>query len=159
MVLALQLNNVYREFILGFDRKNALVGSHIALLNGTLMSTWFSVLPGLAPAGEALFFWEKVPKPLTPRLASSKRRDASFRRADQLAESILSFVEGLKQGPPADGSVPPLGHPAGVGPWETNLRHSVVNRAVPWSAVYYFMSGGSEESLWLRLCFFSLSSS
>ena len=31
------------------------------------------------------------------------------------------FFEGLKQGPPADESVPPLGQTAGVGPWETNL--------------------------------------
>ncbi len=34
--------------------------------------------------------------------------DASLRRAGQLAP--------LKQGPPADKSVPPLGQPAGVGP-------------------------------------------
>ena len=55
-------------------------------------------------------FRQKGPKPLTPRLASLKRTDASLRRADQLAP--------LKQGPPGDESVPPLGQTAGVGTWE-----------------------------------------
>ncbi|MDH3771196.1 MAG: hypothetical protein OET79_09470, partial [Nitrospirota bacterium] len=55
---------------------------------------------------------QKAPKPLTPRLVSLERTDASLRRADQLAP--------LKQGPPADESVPPLGQTAGVEPWETN---------------------------------------
>jgi len=59
---------------------------------------------------------QKAPKPLTPRPASWEGRDAGLRRADQLAESILSLVEGLTQGPPADESVPPLGQTAGVGP-------------------------------------------
>ena len=45
-----------------------------------------------------------------------------MKRADQLAEPALSFVEGLKQGPPGDESVPPLGQPAGVQLWET--KHS-----------------------------------
>jgi len=58
---------------------------------------------------------------MTPRLVSLERRDAGLRRADQLAESILSHIEGLKQGPPPDESVPPLGQTTGVGPWETNL--------------------------------------
>jgi len=71
------------------------------------------VLPGFAPAGEALLFRQKVPKPLTPRLASLERTDVSLGRAVQLAS--------LKQGPPADESVPPLGQTAGVGPWETNI--------------------------------------
>jgi hypothetical protein len=79
------------------------------------------VLPGFAPAGEALLFWQKAQKPLTPHLASLERRAASLRKADQLAEPVLSFVEGLKQGPPADESVPPLGQTAGVGAGETNL--------------------------------------
>jgi hypothetical protein len=39
--------------------------------------------------------------------------DASLRRADQLAP--------LKQGPPADESVPPLDQTAGVELWETNI--------------------------------------
>jgi hypothetical protein len=71
------------------------------------------VLPGFAPAGEALLFRQKAPKPLTPRLASLVQMDASLGRADQLAV--------LKQGPPAYESVPPLGQTAGVGPWETNI--------------------------------------
>ena len=54
---------------------------------------------------------EKAPKPLTPRLASLERTNASLRRAGQLAP--------LKQGPPADESIPPLGQTAGVRPWET----------------------------------------
>jgi hypothetical protein len=59
---------------------------------------------------------QKAPKPLTPRVAALERMDASLRRADQLAP--------LKQGPPADKSVPPLGQTAGVGPWETNLSRT-----------------------------------
>ena len=39
--------------------------------------------------------------------------DANPRKAGQLA--------GLKQGPPVDESVPPLGQIAGVGPGETNI--------------------------------------
>ena len=77
--------------------------------------------PGFAPAGEALLFRQKDPKPLTPRLASLERTDARFRRADQLAEPVLSFVEGLKQGPPDEESVPPLGQTAGVGAEETTI--------------------------------------
>ena len=71
----------------------------------------FSVLPGFALAGEALLFQQKAPKPLTPRLALGERTDASLGRADQLAP--------LKQGPPADESVPPLSQTAGVGAGET----------------------------------------
>ena len=56
-------------------------------------------------------FRQKAPKPVTPRLASLERMDASLRRANQLA--------ALRQGPPADESVPPWGQTAGVGPWET----------------------------------------
>jgi len=110
MVLPLPLNDVYRESILRFASQNALAGERIALVSPTLVSTEFSVLPGFAPAGEALLFRQNFPKPLTPRLASFERTDASLRRADQLAS--------LTQGPPADESVPPLGQPAGVGPWE-----------------------------------------
>jgi len=44
-----------------------------------------------------------------------------LRRAGQLAEPVLSLAEGLKQDPPMDESVPPLGQTAGVGPWETNI--------------------------------------
>ncbi|HNP31317.1 MAG TPA: hypothetical protein PKK23_19885 [Nitrospirales bacterium] len=50
---------------------------------------------------------------MTPRLALLGGTDASLRRADQLAP--------LKQGPPTDESVLPLGQTAGVGPWEMNL--------------------------------------
>jgi len=77
------------------------------------------VLPGFAPAGEALLFRQKAPKPLTHRLASFERTDAILRRADQLAEPGLSLAEGLKQGPPAVESVPPLGQTEGVGLWKT----------------------------------------
>ncbi|MDH3769981.1 MAG: hypothetical protein OET79_03205 [Nitrospirota bacterium] len=106
MVLALPLYDVYRESILRFAREKALGGKRIALVNPTLVSMGFSVLPGFAPAGEALLFRQKSPKPLTPRLVSLERTDASLRRADQLAP--------LKQGPPTDESVPPLGQTAGV---------------------------------------------
>ena len=70
------------------------------------------MLPGFAPAGEALLFRQKAPKPMTPCLASWERRDVSLLRADQLAP--------LTQGPPADESVTPSGQTAGVEPWETN---------------------------------------
>ena len=74
------------------------------------------MLPGFAPAGEALLFRQKAPKPLTPRLASLKRRDARLRRADQLAP--------LKQGPPADESVPPEAQTAGIGPLDKPFKDS-----------------------------------
>ena len=121
MVLALQLDDVYREFPLGFASK-LLAGNtpHVCPPLSCLCD--FSVWPGFAPAGEALLFRQKAPKPLTPRPASWERTDASLRRADQLAEPVLSFVEGLKQGPPADESVRPLGQTAGVGPWETTFQ-------------------------------------
>jgi len=67
----LLLDDVYRESILGFASKKALPGERIALVNPPFVLTWFSVLPGFAPAGEALLFWQKSPKPLTPRLAST----------------------------------------------------------------------------------------
>ena len=78
-------------------------------------------MPGFAPAGEALFFREKAPKPVTPRLATFEWADANLRKAGQLAEPVLSLGEGLKQGPPPHESVPPLGQTAGVEPWEANL--------------------------------------
>ncbi len=72
----------------------------------------FGVSP---PYGEVLLFRQKDPKPLTPRLALLKGRDANLRRADQLAGPVLSFAEGLTQGPLNAKSVPPWGQPAGVG--------------------------------------------
>ena len=75
-----------------------------------------SMEPGFAPAAEALLFRQKDPKPLPPSSATFNRADADNGGADQLARPALSFVEGLKQGPPADESVPPLGQTAGVGP-------------------------------------------
>jgi hypothetical protein len=71
-------------------------------------------MPGFVPAAELLLFRQKDPKPLTPRLARSEGKTADLRRADQLAELVLSLVEGLKQGPPADKNFPPLGQTAGV---------------------------------------------
>jgi hypothetical protein len=112
MVLVLQLYDVYRGSILGFARAKVLAVEQIALAPPIIVSTEFSVLPGFAPAGEALLFWQKDPKPLTSHLALLERTDASLRRADKLA--------ALKQGPPADESVPPLGQTAGVGLWKTN---------------------------------------
>jgi hypothetical protein len=63
------------------------------------------------PKGATIVVEQKAPKPGAPRLASLERTDANLRRADQLAS--------LKQGPPADESVPPLGQTVGVEPWET----------------------------------------
>jgi hypothetical protein len=50
-----------------------------------------------------------IDAPVRPQL---ERMDASLRRADQLAR--------LKQGPPAEKSVPPMGQTADVGAGETN---------------------------------------
>jgi hypothetical protein len=83
-----------------------------------------SVLPGFAPAGEALLFRQKGPKPMTPRLASIDRMDANLRRTDQLAP--------LKQGPPAEESVPPLGQTAGVEPRKTNLSMTDIKERGPY---------------------------
>ncbi len=73
----------------------------------TFMSMLCFVWPGFAPAGEALLFRQKAPKPVTPRLTSLERTDANLRRGDQLA--------GLTQGPPVYEGVPLLGQTAGVG--------------------------------------------
>jgi hypothetical protein len=73
MVLALQLDNVYREFILWRAKKTRwqVRTSHLC----TELSCQHDFpLPGFAPAGEALFFREKGPKPVTPRLALLRRR-------------------------------------------------------------------------------------
>ncbi len=113
MVLALQLYDVYGKSTLRFASQQALASTRVALVSPTLASQWFSVLPGFAPAGEALLFRQKAPKLLTPRLALLEGTDANLRRADQLAP--------LTQGPPVDESVPPLGQTAGVGPWEPNI--------------------------------------
>ena len=69
------------------------------------------MLPGFAPAGEALLFRQKATKPLTPRLAALERTDASQPKegGPTRGACVLSLLEGLKQGPPADESVPPLG--------------------------------------------------
>ncbi len=71
------------------------------------MSKRFSVLPGFAPAGEALLFRQKDPKPLTPSLAILDGTDANLLSARQLA--------ALKQGTRNERSVRPRGQPAGVG--------------------------------------------
>jgi len=65
-----RFTDVYRESILELARKKALAGSHIALVQLTFVSTWFSVLPGFGPAAEVLLFRQKDPKPVTPRLVS-----------------------------------------------------------------------------------------
>ena len=69
------------------------------MVYSTHESRGFSLLPGFVPAAEPLLFRQKWPKPVTPRLVSCGRRDASLRRADQLATLI--------QGPPGNESVPP----------------------------------------------------
>jgi hypothetical protein len=56
--------------------------------------------------------------------------DASLRRADQLAP--------LKQGPPADESVPPFGQTAGVRPWEPNLSGTHKKEQ---GTIYFVLSG------------------
>ncbi|HBP89052.1 MAG TPA: hypothetical protein DD706_15300 [Nitrospiraceae bacterium] len=63
-------------------------------------------MPGFAPAGEALLFWQKDPKPLMPHPASLNKLNANFWRADQLA--------ALRQGPPIDGNVHSWARMAGI---------------------------------------------
>ena len=116
----------------GGCQEKGLAGECLARVSPTLVSTCYSVLPGFAPAGEVLLLGQKAPKPVTPRLATWERTDASLRRADPLAESILSYVEGLKQGQPADESVPPLSQTAGVGPRETNLSRTHMKEGDPY---------------------------
>ena len=48
--------------------------------------------------------------------------DASHGMASQLAELVLSLVEGLKQGSPDHRSVHPEGRAAGVGLWERRFN-------------------------------------
>ena len=83
------------------------------------------MLPDFAPAGEAyfgetqdrLFVSAKDPKTIDAPSGLMRGDDVSLWKVDQLAEPVLSFIEGLKQGPPADESIPPLGQTAGVGQW------------------------------------------
>ena len=63
-------------------------------------------MPGFAPADEVLFFWEKDPKPMTPRSAILDGTDANLRRAVQLA--------ALRQGPPVFKCVRPEDQTEGV---------------------------------------------
>jgi len=108
---------------LRFVSYKALVGEYGAHVPTTLVSQCLSVLPGFGPAAEVapwrvpkgatVVVEAKDPKPLTPRLASWERTDANLRRAGQLAL--------LTQGPSIAESVPPVGQPAGVGPWEANI--------------------------------------
>ena len=97
MVLALQLYDEYQKFILGvgsgrFMPRTYVPSSHVSVM--------FCVA-GFRPGRRGPFVPEKVPKPVTPRPASLERRDASLRRADQLAS--------LKQGPPMFEERPPIG--------------------------------------------------
>jgi len=66
--------------------------------------------PGVGPAAEVLLFRQKDPKPCSPSLATSHRADAGDGGAAQLAR--------LKQGPPMDLSVSPVGQPAGEGVYD-----------------------------------------
>ncbi len=113
MVLVLQLNDVYREPILGFASQKLLAGERIELVSPMIVSTCFSVLPGFGPAAEPLSFRQKQPKPLTPRSASLHEMNARHGKVSQLA--------ALKQGSPAHESVHSEGRAAGVRPWETNI--------------------------------------
>ena len=47
--------------------------------------------------------------------------DARHRRVSQLAELVLRFAEGLKQGSPDHESVHQEGQTAGVGSWKTSM--------------------------------------
>ena len=86
MVLVLQFYDVYWESILG------LASKRVALVSPNLASKWFSALPGFAPAGEALLFRQKDPKPLTPSPVLPDWAVAGYRGASQLA--------ALRQGSP-----------------------------------------------------------
>ena len=65
-------------------------------------------MPGFGPAAEVLFFREKDPKPCSPRSSTLHCADAGLQWAAQLAR--------LKQGPPDDWSVSPIGRPEGDWP-------------------------------------------
>ncbi len=68
---------------------------------------------GFRPGGRATFVSAKVAKTSDAPSGLMEEEGRTLRRADQLAR--------LKQGPLADKSVPPLGQPAGVEPYKTNL--------------------------------------
>ena len=71
---------------------------------------------GFRPGRRGPFVPAKGPKTIDAPsgLIGADGRQAA-RRADQLPEPVLSFIEGLKQGPPAEESVPPMCQTAGVG--------------------------------------------
>jgi hypothetical protein len=52
-----------------FHVEKELAGERIALMSPTHVLPCSSVLPGFAPAGEALLFRQKAPKPVAPHLA------------------------------------------------------------------------------------------
>ena len=64
-------------------------------------------MPGFVPAAEPLLFRQKWPKPLTPRLASLKRRDANSLKSGPTRRAQTRSA--------TDKSVPPGSQPAGVG--------------------------------------------
>ena len=59
---------------------------------------------------------------VTPRPASSDKSNAGHERAGQLAELVLSLLEGLKQGPPVDRSVRLWDRAAGAGQGKKDLN-------------------------------------
>jgi hypothetical protein len=67
---------------------------YVLLFYSTTVLKGLFVLPGFAPADEALLFRQKDPKPMTPHPATLNGTDASLGRAGQLA--------ALKQGLPID---------------------------------------------------------
>ena len=67
------------------------------------------------------FVSAKVPKTIDAQSGLMRCDGRKRRRASQLAELVLRFAEGLKQGSPDHESVHQEGRTAGVGSWKTSM--------------------------------------
>ena len=76
MVLALQLDDVYRKSILGVCQKKVLAGQRIARVSPTLVPTCCSVLPGFATFAKGVY----TPIPLIPDYVGDVFRDPGFKK-------------------------------------------------------------------------------
>ncbi len=97
-----------------FVSQKILVCERIALVSPNHSDIVLFCIAGFRPGRRGPFVLAKGPKTIDAQSGlMGSGGTPSFRRASQLAP--------LKQGPPAEKSVPPLDQTAGVELWETNI--------------------------------------
>ncbi len=83
-------------------QRSTVALEHFSLVPPLSSSKGYGVMPGFAPAGEALLFRQKAPKPCWPWCGpSDSLRGSPTPAARKLAELGLRCVEGLKQCAPS----------------------------------------------------------